>query len=182
MRTPRSLIPLAQAGADGRSWYTNAHSQLLAASRTLSVPPQRLADLLALFSPRVTVLRSIRHTLYYLDTRRFYPDCMTPIRTAVLHYERTGEIRGRKTSAFARALMLDPSAVVLDVWMARALCVPQKPLEGLHFHTKARDRIVATANLLHWPASETQAAIWHAVVRDWGRTPTPFTILPLLAS
>jgi hypothetical protein len=176
LRTPRTLLPLALAGADGRDWYSHAHAEILRVAPHLGVPPQVFADYLALFSPRVSVARSIKWAIHYVRTYSYMHDCTVSHRLAVMHYRRTGEIRGPKTSAFARAIMGDPNAVVLDVWMARALAVPQRTLEYPRVHRTATSRLICVAETLAWSPAQVQAAIWHATVREWGRRPARFTI------
>jgi hypothetical protein len=79
------------------------------------------------------------------------------------HYEKTGEIRGPKTSAFAKALRGDTSAIVLDVWMSRALGFPQRRFEIPGIHREACRRIRVVADVLGWNPCEVQAAIWTSV-------------------
>lgn len=185
MRTPhlmrmssvKTLAATAQKGEIGRTWYEHAHSQILEAAPMLGTTPQRLADILALFSPRISVKRNIRFAVHYIQTGDFLHGTMRPTRAAILHYEATGEIRGPKTSAFARAILNEPSAVVLDVWMARALCVPQAAFNRKPLLAKATSRIEKAASELGWHPHETQAAIWTATVRAHNRKPAPFTIL-----
>lgn len=159
----RTLTRLAESGAHGRHWYTYAESSVRSAAATIGCDPGRLADLLALFSPRVSVRRSIRMTLAYVTTGHHLPDVICYTRSAVAHYERTGQIRGPKTSAFAMALRGDPTAIVLDTWMARAFHVRQADLERRTVRTECMRRIRLTARRLEWSPAETQAAIWTAI-------------------
>jgi hypothetical protein len=177
MRSVKKLSEAALNGADGREWYRFANDQINAAAASLGISPKRLADLLAVFSPRVSVTRSIKWTLHYVKTGQTLPDCTRSHRAALLHYETTGEIRGPKTGPFAKALLGDTGAVVLDVWMARALAIPQKKLESVKVWAQAYDRVLRVAGSLGWTPAETQAAIWTATVRGAGRNPPAFDIV-----
>lgn len=170
------LRQYAEAGADGRTWYDHAADQVLAGSDRLGIASGRFADLLAIFSPRVSVRRSIRLTVHYVRTGEYLPGVVRPVQIAVGHYNLTGRIRGPKTGPFARALRGDLTVVVLDVWMARALGVPQKALERRPVHSESTLRIRSAALELGWPPAAAQAAIWHTIVRRAGRRPAPFTI------
>jgi hypothetical protein len=143
----------------------------------LSISPGRLADLLSVFSPRLQVLRSIRLTLEYIETGIVPSGVMRGTRAALEHYESTGEIRGPKTGPFARALRGDESAIVLDVWMAKAFGIPQTKLTGKAVAARCKGRIRTVARRLGWTPAETQAAIWTAAVRRAGRTPARFRLI-----
>ena len=208
MKTPKTLADMARRGEDNRFWYVTAHAQLLAlqayikTDRRCEWPVSSLADIFAIFSPRVQVTRNIRDALWYINRTAPNDDSVPPVKAvwthhteldpirfrigmlgttkkAMKHWEKTGEVRGPKTSAFSRALQLDPNAVVLDVWMARALDIPDKFTKA-----QAREgtrRIIRTASLLNWSPAETQAAIWMTAIR-WSPqrriNPTPYLIMP----
>ncbi len=173
MVTPRmpaaKLRKLALAGADGRPWYDWARAEISAAAPLLGVSETRLADLLALFSPRVSVKKSVRMAVHYIRTGAHSHDVLPMVRVGVAHYEATREIRGCKTAPFAKALMGDKSAVVLDTWMAVAFGLDPGWIKD---RPRLRRRMAATlervAAGLGWPVAETQAAIWAATVRAQG--------------
>ena len=177
MASVDTLCNLASEGADGRGWYAHAADQVEQAADVLNVDTVRLADLLALFSPRVSVKRSIRFTVRYVESGQFAPDCMATIRRTVEHYERTGEVNGPKTGPFARAILGAPWAIVLDVWMAKAFGIRQAAFERPAVHDQCCKRIRAASRRLSWSPAETQAAIWTAVVRKHGRRPGSFTLV-----
>ena len=137
----------------------------------LGTSPEKLAGYLAVYSPRVSVRRSIRMAYHRIRTGEHAHDCMRGVRAAVEHWEATGEIRGPKTRAFCAALLGDGSAVVLDVWMARVLGIPQDMLGRVRVYRKGEDRIRAVASVVGWTPAETQAALWVATVKDAGRNP-----------
>jgi len=171
MTSVDKLCEYAKQGIDGKAWYVNAKQQVDIAARILNTTPRRLADLLALFSPRVTVKRSIRFTIKYLQTGEFAHDVMQGVRASVRHYEHTGEIRGIKTRPFANAIAGDTTAVVLDVWMAFAFGIDQRSFTRKPVFAKCHKRICKVAKRLGWSNAEAQAAIWTYTVRSYGRRP-----------
>ena len=163
------LERLALLGESGRYWYVHAYAQIESASTLLRCEPDRLADLLSIFSPRVSVLRSIRHTLFYIQAGKYRTDVRRGIRTGVEHYNLTGEIRGPKTHPFAQALKGDTGAIVLDVWICRALGIDQLAVSKRDTRRIAKARIRAVARRLGWQPSEAQAAIWAGTLIQAGR-------------
>lgn len=178
MTSSKQLAKLAIQGAEGRYWYHHANRHLQHVSNKMDVTPQRFADILALTSPRVSVKRNIKHAIKYLTTGTHNHDVMGTIRRSVEVYEDTGEIRGPKTSAFARALMLDEHALVLDVWMARALNVDQKIVNNKSVAKEITRRVNKACKLLgdNWTPAQLQAAVWCATIKQHNRTPMPFDI------
>jgi len=159
MRTPKLLKRYALAGEHGRDWYDETREAVTDLAYILDVQPQYLADVLAITSPRVQVRRNIRIAVRYIKEGTL--DGVLPgVRTALAHYEETGEIRGPKTSAFAAALMGDPEAIVLDVWMARALGVDQAKFSSAKVRREAERRVRKVARRLGWAPAQVQAAIW----------------------
>lgn len=158
----RTLERLALQGAEGRHWYRYATAEVAAAADRLGVTVERFSDVLAITSPRVSVRKNIGLAVRYLRTGDT-TGMLLGVRSALQHYETTGEIRGPKTEAFARACRGDLSAVVLDVWMARAFGVDQAKLsDSPRVHREATRRIRAVARRLDWKPAEVQAAIWTA--------------------
>lgn len=177
MKSADALAALAVEGGSGRYWYQHAEDQIRRASDMIGVEPERFAGVLACLSPRVSVLRNVRLTLRYLQTGEHGPGVMRCVRESVAHYEATGEIRGPKTRPFAYAVLGDPDAVVLDVWMAKALGVPQARLSSKRVHAKASDRVRSAARTVGYTPAQCQAAVWYAAVRRAGRNPGRLTIV-----
>jgi len=170
-----TLLALAQTGAHHRHWYTNGVPVVHREASRLGCTPRELAAVLALTSPRVQVRRNVQLTrLYMADRARLRtlsaPDLASELRllsstaAALVHWEATGEIRGPKTRAFAAAVLGDPDALVLDVWMARALQVPQERVNLTANYAKALKRVRAVARRLGWTVAEVQAAVWAGTI------------------
>lgn len=146
-------------------WYH--HAQLV-----LGRHPQgyRISCLLALFSPRVSVTRSVNFTKYYMTTGMFRRDVTRSVRAAVDHWESTGEIRGPKTSSFQRALMGDTEAVVLDIHMANLFGVEQRVFSTRSGYRYYSDCVVRLGWLYGHTPRDMQALLWCGYVNSIGRT------------
>lgn len=169
------IIALALQGVDGRFWYGVAQREVRTGAERLAVTPERFASILAVTSPRVQVKRNILMAVMYCKFGTL-PGSMATTRSAVAHYEATGEIRGPKTGPFARAILGDEEAIVLDVWMARAFGIDQKRFGAKYVRAHCEAIIRQVANHLGWTPAQVQAAVWTAAVRRAGRKPTPFLI------
>jgi hypothetical protein len=165
-------------GADFRRWYTDGVPYLRAMADGLGCSVELLADILAITSPQCPVARNFAIARDYIRRRaelatldgaaiaralRHIPS----VGAGLAHYERTGEIRGRKTGPFARALLGDPDALVLDTWMAKALGVTQAKLFTKAVYGKASTRIATVARRMGWTVAETQAAIWYSAIQTF---------------
>ncbi len=170
MKTAKLLARNAMAGIDGRYWYADAATEIRATAAALAIDPRELASLLALFSPRVQVRRSIDNALDYVKNAEFHHSVMRSTRAAVLHWENTGVIRGKKTEPFSRAVIGDGDAVVVDVWMCRAIGIDHKKLNKSAY-AECVKRIRKAALLCDMTPAECQAAIWCNEVRKAGRRP-----------
>ena len=167
-----NLKALALAGEDHRHWYTKAYAKIERVCGAHGWNVERFIAILAITSPRVPVSRNWALTLAYMadgSTNGMLPNVIA----GLAHYEKGGEIRGRKTGAFARALLGDTRAIVLDVWISRALRVPQKEFTGPRYDSHAA-RIARLAKRLGWTPVETQAALWAGIMRAHNNTPREF--------
>lgn len=147
------------------NWYSEATQSIKAWCLEHGVDFAQACNVLAITSPRVQVKRNVSLTKAYLLTGST-SGLMQGVIKALQHYESTGEIRGNKTSAFARALQGDQDAVVLDTWMAKWFAIPQRVFRtGLYQVFEQQVRDYASERGLT-PAS-AQAEIWEGI------NPTP---------
>lgn len=164
----------ADIGASLKDWYAEARTEIGRLCSREGWDYDRFVCILAVTSPRVSVLRNFKFADHYMRTGFFLPDMMRTIRASVRHYEATGEIRGPKTGAFARNLLGDETALVLDIWMACALGVEQKVVNRKD-NMRAAYRLVGTiAAERGWTIAQTQAAIWCGVCKAHGVRPGSF--------
>jgi len=173
MTSVNKLVELAKQGENGKHWYEECNLALRAMCLKEGWPVIHTAAILGITSPRRQVSRNAKDTKEYMREWTRLPDVnthvrisglMPMVRSGLVHYENTGEIRGPKTRAFAGACMGDLTQVVLDVWMARALkLVDQKLFERKQVRAKADRRIRQVADRLGWQPAQVQAAVWTAV-------------------
>jgi len=168
MTSAKLLADTASSGRHYMGWYRYASSEICEAASLLETDPHTLASYLALYSPRVQVKRSIRLACHRVQTGEHARGAMAHVRAAVEHWEQTGEIRGPKTRAFRDALLGDESAIVLDVWMARALGVDQRAFGVKSVYAQASGRVADAAGILGVPPARTQAAIWGMTISRAG--------------
>jgi len=159
---------LASNNAEHKDWYARAHNSVMGLANELSIEPKRVADVVAITSPRVHVKKNWAMARHYLEHGEALSMTMRNIRISLSHYEKTGQILGPKTSAFAKALMLDPSAIVLDVWMARLFGVGEMEVRYKRVRVPLLRRVRAVAGHLGWTPAETQAALWAASMKQHG--------------
>lgn len=174
MRAGPRIIELAQLGESYRDWYSQARQEIEHVTHALGWNTTRFIDILALTSPRVHVKKNLNVTVHYLRTGEFPHKLIPSVEAAVQHYEQTGEIRGPKTSAFARALKGDLDAVVLDVWMAAAFEVDPHKFSLSSVRSECTSRIVKASIKLGWKPAETQAAVWASTMRLHRRSVSRF--------
>ena len=151
-----SLTALARYGAGGRRWYIDSRDSIEFYADRHGFNAERVSDVLAILSPRVSVEHSIRLADSYLKTGAA-PGAMRQRLAALERYEVSGAFNGPKVNAFAAALKGDPNAVVIDAWIYRA-ARETRTTPKAYRETAAQICDVATA--LDWPIAETQAAIW----------------------
>lgn len=149
-------IELARQGERGRTWYDEATISVKAYADRKGFTHKRVADILAILSPRVSVKHSITLTMRYLEEGTTQGMMLGRIR-ALQKYERTGEFFGPKVTAFSKALQGDTTVVVVDTWMLKAFG-DVKPTPKVHKSITKSVRMIATK--LQWQPAETQAAIW----------------------
>lgn len=159
-----TLARMADLGRFNAKWYHQAHKTVLQMARQFDKQPKYVADVLAVTSPRVSVTRNVRCTRFYFQSGVLPTDIIRTTHLALNHYEQTGEIRGPKTSRFAKCLMLDEEPVVLDVWMAKALKVPQKWFGTKGGYDRGEEQVRRAASLCGMTPAQCQASIWATAV------------------
>ena len=143
------------------------------------VTPQRFENVIAITSPRVQVARNITLAVWYCKFGTL-PGAIRSTRLAMAHYEATGAIRGPKTGPFARAVLGDEDAVVLDTWMAKVFEVPHKAFDKKSVRATCADTIRQAAKVLGWTPAQTQAAVWTAAIRAAGKQVPQCMIIDLI--
>ena len=176
MRQTRTLERLALQGEHGADWYDHARREIRRTARAAGWDPAEFSEVLALLSPRCAVVRNIRLALEYMAEGTIGNGVLPSVVRSVEVWEECGEVRGLKTSAFARALQGDRDAVTLDSWMARAVGVTPSEISCVGIHRAAAKRVRAVAESLDWAPAETQAAIWVAARTDAGFAPVAFDV------
>lgn len=166
----KDMILLALDGESGKNWYGQARRRIRQVCRTHGWDWRRYTDVLAITSPRVQVTRNVNITRLYMQGDPSWSDGVLRGRVdAVLRWERDGTVRGPKVAPFRDALQGDHSAIVLDVWMARAFEVPDN--FGVRHRRLMQDSIKKVSEWLGWTPAQTQAAIWCGIIKKYGRNP-----------
>lgn len=197
MPTYRTLVRrcerYALIGHANRRWYRVARAVLVQLQDALPYSRryldrwsyERLCDIVAITSPRCSVKRNLRHAWREFTGKPQAGDMIRSTRIALEHYYETGEIRGPKTSRFAKVLRGDDDIVVVDTWMARALGVADNQARNKSTQELA-ERVINSVryrmsrqhltrdNVPLWALAETQAAVWAGMIRthyDKGKIP-----------
>lgn len=170
MRSVQSLVRMAMSGADHMRWYETAKLDIEKASDILGVDSVAFTEIMAVTSPRVSVTRNVKYAIMLSLEPFVRPSGMLHgVFDSYVHWLDTGLIRGQKTRPFANALMGIHTSIPLDVWMCRALQIPQWSLRRNRVFTRATQHVAAVADYLGWWNMEAQAAIWATAVREAGR-------------
>jgi len=151
-----------RGGVDMVHWYTEAHRDIILASKHLGVRPEYLAGLLAAFSPRATVKASCKMAVHYARTGQFLSNVPKPVRTHVLKFIELGQVAGPKTGDFYRCLVGDTQAVCIDSHMLAAAGFPRTGTKVSMQSCKDAVREVAYHRC---PPAGAQAAIWCGYLR-----------------
>jgi hypothetical protein len=170
MASVETLVALAQTGIEAAgpgSWYGSAALSILNKAGNPR-DARYLAALCAAYSPRVHVVKANRMAWHYYKTGEHDPAAM-PVHRMLAERARDAyrdiedpvlALGAPKVGPFAAALCGQPDALVLDVWMARALNVPEKSVALPAVAAKAADRIDRVAECIGLSMADTQAAIW----------------------
>ena len=159
--------------AAGLEWYDTARAacDALAAGTSGRVTTEQAAGVVAALSPRMPWARNLTVAAAVIDAHvdgRPAPAMALrrnlDVACAILDGRQSGPT-GRKVSAFARAILGDTAAVVVDVWAARAAGHPMPDGKGLT--PRQYDAIAAAytdaAERLGVAPRDLQAAVWVVV-------------------
>lgn len=159
------ILRLANNGLDLANWYDQATQEIAEVCQLEQWDMPSFIRLLAATSPRVAVRRNIRQALLYQASRTYFPNFPRTIRACVEHTTQTGILRGPKTEAFARALLGDRSAIVVDTWIAKAFRIHDKIGYRKDVFAHIRRTIGRVAKRLNLSPRDTQACIWGGIYR-----------------
>lgn len=159
LATLPTLARYLEVGISASDWYTRANESIQAYSNRMGLPVGLVADVLALVSPRKAVAESVRIAKVYLDTGKLI-DVTQSARSQFAYWLETGVIRGPKCNAFARALLGDGSALVVDTWIMQALSAPISSTGRKWVLEAAERRFKRLADITGLQIAETQAAVW----------------------
>lgn len=123
-------------------------------------------DTVAICSPRTSVRRNLKLAYRAMDGM-LLDDATRSTRVALEHYRTTGEIRGPKTSRFAKVLRGADNVVVVDSWMARALSVPIMQARNRTSQVLAEQVIGHVARAERLSLSDAQAVVWCGYIRTY---------------
>ena len=169
----KTLERIAEAGADdfGLNWYSRANQSIEGLASRLGCSVQHFAMLASGYSPRVSVLRSIKFACWHVatDGQIKPPGCMNAVHKLVNDGITRGYHNGPKIEAFRRCLLGCESSLVLDTWIAKALRVDQKALYQKAYYPAIESRFRATASNMGVCLADCQAMVWTGIMRQHGR-------------
>lgn len=165
------LHKLATLGAPHKDWYASARCTIARHCGMNGWSPSRFVAVMAVLSPRCSVKRNWDNTVAVMRYGMPLQGTTRGMHASLNHLRETGEIRGPKTNAFARCLLGDESALVLDVWMAKALGVPQPVVNRRDNMALAYKLCGKIAEQRGWTMAQTQAAIWCGICITSGVRP-----------
>jgi hypothetical protein len=163
-----SLIAKASFGQveEASKWYVDAERIAEQVAINLGTTLEVGATVVSAFSPRerwsVNVARAIAFSL---------GEKVTCLKNNIVMANNAltlgfSALKGLKTNAFAKAIAGDQQAVVIDVWMLRAVGIEKKTPNQSQYKEMA-DAVTKVANELGMTPRATQALIW-IVVRGSG--------------
>ena len=147
-------------------WYIDAERVAEEVARNLGTTLEVGATVVSAFSPRERWARNVVNAIKF-SLGEEVTALGNNIRMAnagmTLGYD---ALKGMKTNAFARAIAGDENAVVIDVWMLRALGIEKKTPTQSQYKEMA-SAVTAVATLHGMTPRAMQALIW-IVVRGSG--------------
>jgi thermostable 8-oxoguanine DNA glycosylase len=143
-------------------WYLDAERVAEEVARNLKVNLEIGATVVSAFSPRERWARNVTNAIKF-SLNEPVVALGNNIRMAnsalIFGYD---ALKGMKTNAFARAIAGDENAVVIDVWMLRALGIEKKTPTQSQYKEMA-SAVTAVATLHGMTPRAMQALIWIVV-------------------
>lgn len=158
----RELSDLLVKGIHSSDWYPAARQSIRQWSDANGQDYDRVCSVLALASPRKTVVDSVRIAIHYLHTGKVI-DVVSSVKKQWRVWEATGVINGPKCAAFAAALRGDDNALVVDTWIMQALRAPITSTGRRWVLEGAARRFKSLSRLTGLPVAATQAAVWSGI-------------------
>lgn len=161
----------------GTDWYQRANQNVVCLAKSVGVSPADMALALAAFSPRVHVSRSIKMAIEFFENDRQQPaGSMAMVYKTCLVGLENGFLKGPKTENFRRALMLDGSALVLDVWTCRGLRVDPAKAYQKRFLSRIESRFENASQAFGLSTAQVQSCQWVGVMRANNRRDVDFVV------
>ena len=143
-------------------WYIDAEKVAHEVARNLDISLDKGASVVSAFSPRerwaTNVAKSIAFSLGQ-DVVGLSNNLRMANAALTLGYD---ALKGAKTNAFARAIAGDEQAVVIDVWMLRAVGIEKKSPTQAQYKEMA-DAVTKVATKFGMTPRAMQALIWIVV-------------------
>ena len=170
MINTKTLKMQCQLGFEhGVDWYARANRTLIELAELCQVSNSEMAILLAGYSPRVSVLRSVKLAIEYTQTGQRPAGSMRSVHKSTMLGLERGFLNGPKTENFRQALLGVGDALVLDVWACRGLAVDQSKAYQKRFFPRIRRRFESVAESFGISVAQTQACQWSGVMKAHGR-------------
>jgi hypothetical protein len=143
-------------------WYLDAERVAEEVARNLDVTLEVGATIVSAFSPRERWARNVTNAIKFSLGENVVA-LGNNIRMANAAFDKGFEaLKGQKTNAFAKAIAGNEDAVVIDVWMLRALGIEKKtPTQGQY--KVMADAVTAVATKHGMTPRAMQALIWIVV-------------------
>ncbi len=168
----QNMQSLFEKGKDGLFWYDKIADQL---NKRLGPKGTKMfLNFVAATSPRMPVMRNLEQAIkaynQYMSGQEFTGFMSTHVPN-ILRAFKGEELSGQKVNNFAKAMSGDPSAVTLDVWMARAFGMNKD-----QFNPKQYEVLSAAIQELAQNAGveprQYQAAVWTGIKREQDSKPS----------
>ena len=144
-------------------WYLDAETVAREVATNLGVSLEIGATVVSAFSPRERWSRNVSNAITFSLGEEVRGVLGNNVRMAnaalTLGYD---ALKGQKTNAFARAIAGNENAVVIDVWMLRALGIEKKSPTQAQYKVMA-DAVTAVATKHGMTPRAMQALIWIVV-------------------